>query len=254
MTFFGKNIKKIRGVKRLSQQAFADLFDLKRGTLGAYEEGRSEPKLETIIRIANYFSVSIDSLLTHELTVNQLLQFKGDIAAAIDENQLKEFTQIPCLTVDKISEYCKNFTDKGLIETLPKLQLPVMSKRKLRGYIIHNLEMAQNESGLYPKDVVIGEAIPKIRISDLEEGTLSMLLLEEDFLIRRIFINDNKIVLKADHESVPDKEINPKELKELWVVKYIFNHRLPYRTNSLEERVRVLEQEFTKLKSSLGDK
>ncbi|MEP0480965.1 MAG: transcriptional regulator, partial [Nonlabens sp.] len=26
MSFFGKNIKKIRGVKGLSQQAFADLF------------------------------------------------------------------------------------------------------------------------------------------------------------------------------------------------------------------------------------
>ena len=46
MSFFGKNIKKIRSVKSLSQQAFADLFDLKRGTLGAYEEGRSEPKIE----------------------------------------------------------------------------------------------------------------------------------------------------------------------------------------------------------------
>ena len=63
MSFFGKNIKKIRSVKNLSQQAFADLFDLKRGTLGAYEEGRSEPKIDTIIKVAKYFSIGIDSLL-----------------------------------------------------------------------------------------------------------------------------------------------------------------------------------------------
>ena len=50
MSFFGKNIRKIRSVKTLSQQAFAELFDLKRGTLGAYEEGRSEPKIETILQ------------------------------------------------------------------------------------------------------------------------------------------------------------------------------------------------------------
>ena len=29
MSFFGKNIKKIRSVKNLSQQAFADIFGLK---------------------------------------------------------------------------------------------------------------------------------------------------------------------------------------------------------------------------------
>ena len=57
MSYFGKNIRKIRSLKSLSQQAFAELFDLKRGTLGAYEEGRSEPKLETLIKIANYFSI-----------------------------------------------------------------------------------------------------------------------------------------------------------------------------------------------------
>ena len=49
MSFFGKNIRKIRTVKSLSQQSFAEMFELKRGTLGAYEEGRSEPKIDTII-------------------------------------------------------------------------------------------------------------------------------------------------------------------------------------------------------------
>ena len=77
MSFFGKNIKKIRGVKKLSQQAFADIFSLKRATLGAYEEGRSEPKIDTIIKVANYFSISIDNILTKEITVNQLLSFNG---------------------------------------------------------------------------------------------------------------------------------------------------------------------------------
>ena len=54
MSYFGKNIRKIRNVKKLSQQAFAELFELKRGTLGAYEEERSEPRIETIIKIANH--------------------------------------------------------------------------------------------------------------------------------------------------------------------------------------------------------
>lgn len=69
--YFGKNIKKIRLVKKLSQAAFAEVFGIKRSSVGAYEEGRAEPKLEMIIRIANYFSISVDSLVNRELTVNE---------------------------------------------------------------------------------------------------------------------------------------------------------------------------------------
>lgn len=72
---FGKNIKKIRSIKKLSQTAFAEIFELKRSSIGAYEEGRAEPKLEIIIKIAKYFSISVDSLVNSEMTVNKLYNF-----------------------------------------------------------------------------------------------------------------------------------------------------------------------------------
>ncbi|THV56677.1 helix-turn-helix domain-containing protein [Chryseobacterium candidae] len=73
MSFFGTNIKKIRQVKGLSQKAFADLFDLNRGVISSYEEGRAEPKIETILKVANHFSLNLDKLLTEIIQVNQLV-------------------------------------------------------------------------------------------------------------------------------------------------------------------------------------
>lgn len=73
MSFFGTNIKKIRQVKGLSQKAFADLFDLNRGVISSYEEGRAEPKIETILKVANHFNLTIDKLLTEIIQVNQLV-------------------------------------------------------------------------------------------------------------------------------------------------------------------------------------
>lgn len=73
MSFFGTNIKKIRQVKGLSQKAFADLFDLNRGVISSYEEGRAEPKIETILKVANHFNLNLDKLLTETLQVNQLV-------------------------------------------------------------------------------------------------------------------------------------------------------------------------------------
>lgn len=73
MSFFGTNIKKIRQVKGLSQKAFADLFDLNRGVISSYEEGRAEPKIDTILKVANYFNLNLDKLLTEILQVNHLV-------------------------------------------------------------------------------------------------------------------------------------------------------------------------------------
>ncbi|MDB4174222.1 hypothetical protein N9811_05425 [Bacteroidia bacterium] len=40
------------------------MFDLKKGMLGANEEGRSEPKIDTFIKVSKHFKVSRDPLLT----------------------------------------------------------------------------------------------------------------------------------------------------------------------------------------------
>ncbi|WP_053073291.1 helix-turn-helix domain-containing protein [Chryseobacterium sp. FH2] len=72
MSFFGTNIKKIRQVRGLSQKAFADLFELNRGVISSYEEGRAEPKIDTLLKVANYFNLNLDKLLTETLQVNQL--------------------------------------------------------------------------------------------------------------------------------------------------------------------------------------
>jgi transcriptional regulator with XRE-family HTH domain len=50
MGVIGKNVRKIRTVKKLSQAALPEIFNLARPSVGAYEEERSEPKLETVIQ------------------------------------------------------------------------------------------------------------------------------------------------------------------------------------------------------------
>ena len=79
MSFFGKNIKKIRVAKKMTQTEFADLFNLKRTAVGSYEEGRAEAKIDTIIKIADYFKLSLDQLLRKELTINDIFHFRDDL-------------------------------------------------------------------------------------------------------------------------------------------------------------------------------
>ena len=63
----------------MTQTDFADLFDLKRTAVGSYEEGRAEAKIDTIIKIADYFKLSLDQLLRKELTINDIFHFRDDL-------------------------------------------------------------------------------------------------------------------------------------------------------------------------------
>ncbi len=252
MSFFGKNIKKIRGVKGLSQQAFAELFDLKRGTLGAYEEGRSEPKIETIIKIANHFSIQIDDLLTNELTVNQLLKFKGDLTTYAEDVKREQFATIPCITDNTSNDYVAFFDKEGYVKELPTVQLPINPTKEFRGYTVANLEMTSHDRGFYPKDIVIGEKVPSTVIKKLNNGTLVFVVVDGKLIFRRLYITKGNAVLRADHKNIEDEEYPISDIKEMWRVRYVFCKRIPEFGDHVEDKLLIIEQQLQKMKDRLG--
>jgi len=250
MSYFGKNIRKIRNVKKLSQQAFAELFELKRGTLGAYEEERSEPRIETIIKIANHFSITIDDLLTKELTVNKLLKFKDDLALQGSFNK-EEFTKIPCITPKTEADYIQYYDKPHFIEDLPKLHLPINPDKKYRGYLISNLEMTNNDKAFCPKDVVIGEHILAEDFTKIENGSLVIVLVHGKIFFRKFYHSSATVTLRATNTNIDDLEVSPTEIKEMWSVCYTFFKRLPENNNvEIEQKLNFLEQEFMKLRQN----
>ncbi|MGB5982711.1 MAG: helix-turn-helix transcriptional regulator [Nonlabens sp.] len=248
MSFFGKNIKKIRGVKGLSQQAFADLFDLKRGTLGAYEEGRSEPKIDTIIKIANHFSIAIDDMLTAELTVNQLLRFNDDLALSPEDLEREVFAEIPCITEKTAEDYIEYHDNEAFIDDLPKLNLPLNTEKVFRAYTVTNLEMTSHDKGLYPKDIVVGEKVPSNIIKKLNNGTVVLCVCDEKLILRRLYATDKGLVLRADHKNLDDIKIAVKDVRELWRVRYVFFRRLPDFSSDFEDKLALLEMQMREMR------
>ena len=121
MSFFGANIKTIRQAKGLSQQAFADLFELNRGVIGAYEEGRSEPKISTLLTVVHYFNLDLDKFLTVPLTVDDLnkpenfekFQLSFNTELPYQENNIENNTKYNSLqkalaNIDLIYEFTEN--------------------------------------------------------------------------------------------------------------------------------------------------
>lgn len=59
----GTQIKKFRQEQQVSQQELADHLNISRQTISKWELGKSLPDLENVIRLAEYFNISVDVLL-----------------------------------------------------------------------------------------------------------------------------------------------------------------------------------------------
>ena len=65
----GKNIQKIRKEAHLSQESFAEMLHVSRQTISNWENSKSYPDLETIVKISDSFHISLDILLKEDLVM-----------------------------------------------------------------------------------------------------------------------------------------------------------------------------------------
>jgi len=65
----GGNIQKIRKEAHLSQEELAEMFDVTRQTISNWENSKSYPDLETLIKISDSFEISLDFLLKEDVTM-----------------------------------------------------------------------------------------------------------------------------------------------------------------------------------------
>ena len=64
---FGINLKTLRQLKGISQRKLGDDLNVCNQTISFWENGSREPDLDTLIQIAEYFDVSLDSLLLEKI-------------------------------------------------------------------------------------------------------------------------------------------------------------------------------------------
>lgn len=57
-------ISELRRMHDLKQKEFGEIFNVSHATISSWENGRTDPGLETLVKISEKFDVSIDWLLT----------------------------------------------------------------------------------------------------------------------------------------------------------------------------------------------
>jgi transcriptional regulator with XRE-family HTH domain len=68
MHFLGKNIRHIRRQSSVTQSELASVIGKGQTTIGNWENGISEPSLEELLILSNYFDISLDLLVKVDLS------------------------------------------------------------------------------------------------------------------------------------------------------------------------------------------
>ena len=85
---FSKRLVSLRKEKKLTQYDLAELLGFSRGQIGNYEQGTREPDQNTLLKISDFFNVSVDYLLGKTDVKNYLEDPNVTIALHSDETSL----------------------------------------------------------------------------------------------------------------------------------------------------------------------
>ncbi|GAA4383300.1 helix-turn-helix domain-containing protein [Hymenobacter koreensis] len=252
MSHIGNNIRKLRTVKKLSQAAFAELFGLARPSVGAYEEGRSEPKMETLIQIAQHFGLSVDLLLTKELTVNDLHRFdifqqqiQQKTAAETQAEADRQPHVTPLVPAARMLEYIVQHHSPAFVDGLPPLTFPHNLGATTRAFELTGADM---QPTLRHQDVILCCRIDKAAPA-LRTGEVYAFVTQSRLLVRRLAerrLDSPVLKLRADNIDYTVQDFDLTQALEIWEVKAVFSTHLRPPV-AMEERVARLERQVEEL-------
>ncbi|WP_242131120.1 XRE family transcriptional regulator [Aestuariivivens marinum] len=217
MKIISKNIRHLRTLKGLSQELFAEELGVTRSRISAYEENRSSPTIEMLIKFSDYFKIPVDILIRNDLTKaidtsfievgNKRILFP----IAVNENNEDLIEIVP---VKASAGYLAGYDDPEYIEQLDKIKLPFIPTGKHRAFPIKGDSMLPMKDGSY----IVGRFTDNI--DDIVDGkTYVLLTLNEGMVYKRVYskIEENgMLLLVSDNTNYKNYEVHISEVFELW--------------------------------------
>ncbi|MFN8352925.1 MAG: helix-turn-helix domain-containing protein [Spirosomataceae bacterium] len=227
-TFFSQNLTFLRSQlpTKMSQEKLAEELGIKKSTWSTYEVGRAEPRYDDLVRIADYFGVSMDALLTCDLA-KEPFQLSSHslqvlVTAVNDENE-ERIVHIP---IKAAAGYAKGYGDLEFISNLQTYHLPFLPRdRTYRSHEIQGDSMLPLREG----SIVLCEFVEDWR--NVKDGTICLIVTQnEGLLLKKVFnyLKERKSLLLTSTNERYRPIIQPiEEIKEIWKFVGYFSQEFP---------------------------
>jgi transcriptional regulator with XRE-family HTH domain len=263
------NLKFWRRELALTQAQMAEKLGIKRSLVGAYEEGRAEPKLATLVNMARLFNISLDALVTTDFSKKKnakaALQLQAQTAATTETttNRPGGNLRILALTVDReqnenielvpqkaAAGYLNGYADPEYLEELPKFRLPMLGTGgTYRAFEIAGDSMLPIASGT----VIVGRYVDDWM--SIKDGTPCIVVSgKEGIVFKRVFnrLKDNAMLaLHSDNPLYSPYQIDVEDVVEIWEAKAYISSTFPIADLSLNRLASIvldLQQQVSTMK------
>lgn len=262
MSIIHSNIKFLRKQRGLTQEGFANEIGVTRSVIGAYEEGRAEPKIKTMQTMADFFGVTLDQLLGVDLAATAAAQLRDKdkdtaspdlsgrrlrvLSITVDPQDRENIELVP---VKAAAGYLNGYADPEFIEELPHFQLPTLPQGTYRAFELSGDSMLP----LTPGTIVVGEYVENWE--SLKDGHCYILVTgSEGIVYKRVYNRldeEKRLRLVSDNPSYSPYEVAISDVMEVWKAKVFISSAFPDPEMSIQKLASIvmdLQKEVIRMK------
>ncbi|MBZ4043843.1 XRE family transcriptional regulator [Flavobacterium hibisci] len=215
MSLFSDNIRVLRVRQKISQEKLAENLQITRGRYVKYEDGTSEAPYEILKKIARYYHMSIDLLLSvdiRKIDIQHLLKLENNrlVLPIMVDHQGENYIEV--VTQKVKAGYLNGYADPEYIESLQQISLPFLGPGKHRGFPVEGDSMPPHEDG----SIIVGRYVE--RLGDVQDGKTYILITKNEGMVYKR-LNKNKknaLVLESDNNFYPNYEVRLSDIIEIW--------------------------------------
>lgn len=219
------NIKFLRKKKALTQESLSEALGISRSKLAGYELTITPP-LDILVKISEYFGVSLDILIKEDLS--SYSEYKLRELLETDQFLRGRKLRILSTTVDAdgrelievVSQrakasYLAGFADPEFISELPRFSLPFLhTDKKYRVFQVDGDSMLPIPDGSW----IICEYIDDWL--NIKDGERYVIVTEQDGVTFKIAYNriqsEQKLLLCSSNPIYPPFEVEIEQVREVW--------------------------------------
>jgi transcriptional regulator with XRE-family HTH domain len=232
MSNLATNLRHLRKQNQLTQEQLAQKLGVKRAMIGAYEEGRAEPRLINLQHFCQFFSVRMDQLVLRDLTTENAeaeadvegrkLRILPILVSAEGEKELG--TLVP---VKASAGYLNGYGDADFVGALPRFSLPfpeLPQDRTYRVFQIRGNSMLPVPPGAY----IISEYVQDW--NDIRNEECYILITRDEGVVYKRVINnmrEGQLLLKSDNPEYEPYTVPIGRVVEVWKAVGVVSFELP---------------------------
>lgn len=267
MSYAGKNLKFIRKQRDWTQEELANQLQIKRSLVGAYEEGRAEPRLEVQEAICALFNISLEVFLFQDLSqmeefdLNKGYNMEGSYLErrrSLKSDRSNSAAIVSFVPVKAAAGYLAGYADPEFIDELNTFTLPMLAPGEYRAFEIVGDSMLPTPSG----SVIVGERVASLK--DVKSSNTYIVISNTDGVVyKRIITNDDRssdsvgdrLTLLSDNPLYEPYQVNTNDIVEVWKAVYIIHKagtQPMWNVDQLAGVVNTLQDQITSIQKKLN--